>query len=466
MGYLDKYKGDYENTQRRSVYDILSLDPQKDWAVLDANYVAKDIDKVKIGGNTFTNYGDFQFVWEKSYNESPERSIGGVIDNLNSQTTFVTPHLILNFAVMSIDDYRKIMRLDLEQNEFVVECYDPIYNKKFEGKMYFATPQMAKLFKLAKIRFDGERWEEFVELVGVQEYTVELIGTNADLDLVSVIYHLNPPSDTGYADYSIGDNEIYSGEDVVIGAVATDITEETFNGKYKFSKWNVEKENPTIPKDTGNYLNGYSYTINYGDEIIADGQSAFHLYAQWDATTNHTLTFNYGLADPVINESSYSYETSRPVQQGQGIGDLPLPQTPTVTAKDIYGKEQEYDTVYSNPVWWKTPQKVKKIDENGNDITHTLIVGNNDPYWSSRDSSIYLLYDVAKYNLYLYVDGKLFQSNTVETKSGIEYNTPMNLPHLVREGERFDGWYTTEGTKVSGNMPPYDLTLYARWVEK
>ena len=452
MGYLDKYKGDYENTQRRSVYDILSLDPQTDWDALKANYVATDIEKVKIGGNTFTNYGDFQFAWEKSYNESPERSIGGVIDNLNSQTTFVTPHLILNFAVMSIDDYRKIMRLDLEQNEFVVECYDPIYNKPFKGKMYFATPQMAKLFKLAKIRFDSGRWEEFVELVGVQEYTVELIGTNADLDLVSVIYHLNPPRDTGYADYSIGDNEIYSGEDVVIGAVATDITEETFNGKYKFSKWNVEKENPTIPKDTGNYLNGYSYTINYGDEIIADGQSTFHLYAQWEATTNHTLTFNYGLADPVINESSYSYETSRTVVQGQSIGNLPIADIPSVKIKK--GDKTETYYPYHSGAWYKTPVKAD----------NSVAVSDGTIYWLNKDSSIYLLFETYSYPLNLYLDGVLYQSNS------IQYNTPMNLPYLVKEGKKLDGWYTTadfqSGTKVSGNMPPYDLTLYARWVDK
>ena len=193
MSYLDKYKG---QDGRRSVYDILSLDPnnQAQWEnVIKPNYVATDMDKVVIGGNTFTNYGDFQFAWEKSYVKSPERSANGSIGNLNSYATFVTPHLIINFGIMSIDDYRRMMRLDLEANEFVVECYDPIYNNKFKGKMYFGTPQMAKLLKLAEIRFNGDAWEEFVELVGVQEYTVELIGTNADLDLVGVRYEVNAP---------------------------------------------------------------------------------------------------------------------------------------------------------------------------------------------------------------------------------------------------------------------------------
>ena len=433
MGYLDKYKGDFENTQRRSVYDILSLNPQTDWDALKANYVATDIEKVKIGGNTFTNYGDFQFAWEKSYNESPERSIGGVIDNLNSQTTFVTPHLILNFAVMSIDDYRKIMRLDLEQNEFVVECYDPIYNKPFKGKMYFATPQMAKLFKLAKIRFDGERWEEFVELVGVQEYTVELIGTNADLDLVSVRYIVNPPVGETPSVENGGENDVYKGEEVVIGS-NTDIPTETFGGDYKFKHW-VDEQGVV-------YTNGYAYTIN--DNLV--------LYAQWEATTNHTLTFNYGLADPVINESSYSYETSRTVVQGQSIGNLPIADIPSVKIKK--GDKTETYYPYHSGAWYKTPVKAD----------NSVAVSDGTIYWLNKDSSIYLLFETYSYGLNLYLDGVLYQSNS------IQYNTPMNLPYLVKEGKKLDGWYTTadfqNGTKVSGNMPPYDLTLYARWVEK
>jgi uncharacterized repeat protein (TIGR02543 family) len=429
MGYLDKYKGDYE----RSIYDILSLDPQKDWAALKANYVATDIEKVKIGGNTFTNYGDFQFAWEKSYNESPERSVGGVIDNLNSQTTFVTPHLILNFAVMSIDDYRKIMRLDLEQNEFVVECYDPIYNKKFEGKMYFATPQMAKLFKLAKIRFDSGRWEEFVELVGVQEYTVELIGTNADLDSVSVRYIVNPPVGETPSVENGDENDVYKGEEVVIGS-NTDIPTETFGGDYKFKHW-VDEQGVV-------YTNGYAYTIN--DNLV--------LYAQWEATTNHTLTFNYGLADPVINESSYSYETSRTVVQGKSIGNLPIADVPSVKIKK--GDKTETYYPYHSGAWYKTPIKA----ENSVSLT------DGTPYWLNKDTSIYLLFETYSYGLNLYLDGVLYQSNS------IQYNTPMNLPYLVKEGKTLDGWYTTSdfqsGTKVSGNMPPYNLTLYARWVDK
>ena len=87
------YKG---NFGRNSLYDILALNPNipQDWEVIKREYLAVDMDKVVIDGDTFTNYGDFQFVWEKSYVKEPERSGKGVIDNLNAYATFITPHFI------------------------------------------------------------------------------------------------------------------------------------------------------------------------------------------------------------------------------------------------------------------------------------------------------------------------------------------------------------------------------------
>ena len=437
MSYLDKFIG---QGGRRSVYDILSLDHNNNnqWEnVIKPNYVAEadgiKISEVKIGGNTFTNYGDFQFAWEKSYVKSPERSADGSIVNLNSYATFVTPHLIINFALMSIDDYRKIMRLDLESNEFVVECYDPIYNKKFKGKMYFGTPQMAKLFKLAKIRFDGERWEEFIELVGVQEYTVELIGTNASLDYVSVSYVVNPPANETPTVTNGAEDDVYNGEEVVIGA-STDIQTETFNGKYKFKNWNDKADGSGTT-----YVNGNVYSVN----------SSLVLYAQWSPTTERTLVFNYGLADPAINNTSYSYELTRSVKKGESIGILPSFDTPKVKAKDINNIEHEYSP-YQNGAWYKTPLKTAT----------SQAVANYTAYWSDFSSSLYLLFDTKSYNLKLVIQGGETTTKTVK------YNEGMDLPIYVQSGKRFEGWYidATFTTKFVGNMPPYDITLYARWV--
>lgn len=435
--YLNKYKSDNPE-QRRSVYDILSLDTEKDWGVIKERYVATDIDKVVIGGNTFKNYGDFQFAWEKSYVKTPERSANGSIGNLNSYSTFNTPHLIINFGLMSIDDYRAIMLLDLAQNEFVVECYDPIYNKKFKGKMYFGTPQMAKLFKIAKIRYDENRWEEFVELVGVQEYTVELIGTNADLDLVSVTYHLNPP--ISVADETQAEQDVYKGEDVIIGS-NTDFPSRTFDGRYKFTKWNTAVGEPLVKKDFGNYIDGYAYTIN--ENLV--------LYAQWEEVTDHVLNFSYGVADAQTANNSVTYPTRRYVKTGEGIGNLPtFPQNPVVKYN-----EEEY-TPYLNGAWYKTPVKAENSQP----------VNNNEPYWVEADATIYLLYDVAKYYLRLYVEEGSF--NSLKQYQQVEYNSTIVLPTYEKQGYKFDGWYKDELFQEKfkeTKMPPKDTTLYARWVD-
>jgi uncharacterized repeat protein (TIGR02543 family) len=437
MNYLDKYKG---QNGRRSVYDIMNLDPNSpaDWGIISQNYKANGIDRVRIGGDYFTNYGDFQFIWEKSYVKSPQRSASGAIDNLNSYATFVTPHLIINFAVMSIDDYRALMRKDLSQNEFEVECYDPIYNRMTTQNMYFATPSMAKLRTIAKKRFNQDEWEEFVELVGVEGYTVELIGTNTEIGNLSVIYHLNPPI-SGINEQNYAEPNVYKGQDIVIGTSASAIVNETFDGRYKFAKWTTDPNN----KEQGVFTNGNVYTITYD----------LDLYAQWDSVTNHTLSFSYGVADPVINGDTNTYETSRTVVQNKSIGTLPIPADPVVKAKDLNGKENEYKPYYGG-AWYKTPIKA----------SNSTPISDNATYWTNRDSTIYRLYSVNKYTLKLYLEGSLYQNNYVE------YNTAMNLPALVKDGYTFDGWYYTsdfkENTKASGLMPPYALTLYARWIKK
>ena len=453
MSYLDNLET-YDKYGRRSVYEILSLNPNisKDFEILKTEYRAVDIDKVIINGNTYTNYGAYSFIWEKSYIKSPVRSGRGNIGNLNSYPTFLTGHFVIDFSIISIDDYRSIMRQHYEQNEFTVECYDPIYNKKIKLKMYFATEEMAKLYTINKKIYNNNEWEDWILLAGVQDYQLEMISTNNELDLVSIVYHLNPPNnDEEYPivpDQTIAEPDIYKGEEVIIGS-ASKFQDETFGGLYKFTKWTISPNEKT----TGVYLDGYSYTIN----------NSLVLYAQWEPTTEHTLTFNYGIADPAITESEYSYETKRTVKTGEGIKTLPVAQTPIVKAKDINGVEKEYADVYSTPQWWKVPQKVKKVNDAGEDISDTLIVNDNEPYWTNRDATIYLLYNVTSYQLNLYLDGTLYQSNK------IEYNTPMNLPILVRSGYTFDGWYTSsdfkQNTKISGNMPPYALSVYARWVE-
>lgn len=441
--YKDKYMG--VSADRLSVMEILQrvgTTEYREGAI--KKYEAVDIAEVKIDGNRFRNYGAYSFIWEKTFVKSPERSADGSLGNLNSYATFLTPHLIMDFSVMSIEDYREIMKMHYEANEYTVECYDPIYNRKIKAKMYFGTEEMAKLYTIAQNRLlPNGQWEEWVDLVGVTEYKVELIGTNNDLDLVSVTYHLNPPASTGVADKTEGEPDVYKGEELIIGGAST-FPSETFGGAYKFKKWNVSPDGGVL----GNYINGYAYTIN--TDLV--------LYAQWEETKSHTLTFNYGLADEIASQNPDKYPTQRTVVYKKGIGEIPV--APYIEV------DGEYVSPYENGAWYKTPTKA----------INSYPVYSNDPYWIDRDGVLYLLYDTKSYNLTLKISEKepsasgiyVFETYLV---GKLKYGTSLNLPIPIKTGYNFDGWYThadfAEITKYTGDtMPAHDLTLYARWIKK
>ena len=87
---------------RRNVIDILSLNHNipEDWEIIEKEYKAVDIDKLKIDGNTYTNYGAYAFIWEISYVKPPERSANGAISNLNSYAVIITGHLIIDYSII------------------------------------------------------------------------------------------------------------------------------------------------------------------------------------------------------------------------------------------------------------------------------------------------------------------------------------------------------------------------------
>lgn len=139
-------------------------------------FIADGMESFSVDGVVYTGYAKYTFLWERSYLEEPKRNGKGSIENMNEiYASFPTAHLIVDYSVMSIGDYRTMMKqlLPNGKNEFTVHCYDPIYDKMIDVKMYFATPEKPEYYCLANS-------EGKVELLGVQNYTVELIGTNSD----------------------------------------------------------------------------------------------------------------------------------------------------------------------------------------------------------------------------------------------------------------------------------------------
>ena len=241
-----------------------------------AEYKAVGIENVIIDGNVFTDYGVFSFLWEKSYVKSPVRSGDGTIGNLDSYAWFLTPHLKIDFSLMSIDSYRTLMKLIYSKNEFTVTCYDVVYNKTETHKMYFTTEEMPKLWAIVDA-LNGD--ENAIMLLGVQDYTVEMVGSNSEVKTATITYNLNVPNGVvwnGETEVSVetpinvalpvGDNAIIKTYEL---GDASRISNITFDNKYKFKHW-AENSN-----DTG---------FKYIDTDAYRFRNDITLYAIWGAS--------------------------------------------------------------------------------------------------------------------------------------------------------------------------------------
>lgn len=244
----------------REILGLPLSDPQR--AKYNANAVGKRIDQIIIGETKISGYGAFSFIWEKSYVKSPTRSADGSIGNLNSYATFVTPHLKIDFSLLFIDDYRKIMQLLYQKNEHTVQCYDIVNDRMTTNNMYFATESMPVIYSVAR-QIQGEEIP-CIELLGVKDYTVEMIGTNTKLGGKTVTYDPNTPFSMNINSVVI---DVVVGQEIIIGEGADSITTAEpvdSDGKtWEFLRWT------NIPDGIGTlYRNGdtqfiYDNTVFY-----------------------------------------------------------------------------------------------------------------------------------------------------------------------------------------------------------
>lgn len=413
----------------KTVQEILQLNPDKasDYITLK-EYIPKDIEFVTIGGKTYRNYGAFWFFWEKTLVKAPKRSTNGAMTNINNISSFLTGHLVIDFSVISIDDYRSLMRTHYEQNETVVKCYDFIYNTVAELKMYFATEERKKLYIVNRNRFNAGAWEDFLVLAGVKDYQLEMIGTNNGLDTVTVTYNFNAPSSVGDYTTTIGADEVSKGSDFVCGRnLERDVLNETFNGRYRFVKWNTEKNG-----SGQTYIDGQAYTIN----------GSLVLYAQWESSTELTLSYSYGLSAPMTDQNGKPIY-NKLVTKGGSIGALP-----TFDARPSVIYESSIYYPYKDGAWYKTPIRA----------TNSRLQ-NNTIFWGQTDTQIYLLYEAETYEIDYYVDGVYFTTKTCK------YGEALNTVQLYKNGYTLSAWYLdTELKKPAPTiMPPLNISLYAKW---
>ena len=255
----------YEDRSVREQMNRLPLELQQ-------YYEKTQLDRIKIDGVEIHGYFEYSFLEEKSYREQPVRSDAGVIEDLDSYATFLTPRLIIKYNMMHIDDYRKLMKLLKSKNEFEVECYDIVEDKRVTHRMYFAPPQMPIIY------------QQYLMALGIQEYSIELIGTNST---PTMKYDFNIPADAlsyfktqdpgeplerdgvsvGYnTKTTIGNLAItnrYGSNITFVNAFTADASAP----QYAFVQWNTRKDGT-----------GVAYADNNGYYISQNTT----LYAQWE----------------------------------------------------------------------------------------------------------------------------------------------------------------------------------------
>ena len=155
-------------------YPYRTIDEQAERLPLEfqEKYKTTALDRIEIDGCEIHGYFEYSFMEEKSYAEQPFRSQDGSIEDLDNYTTFLTPRLIIKYNMMNIDDYRNLMTLLKSKNAFNVTCYDIVADRRVTHEMYFANPKMPVIY------------QQYLSALGVQDYTIELIGTNRKPDKI------------------------------------------------------------------------------------------------------------------------------------------------------------------------------------------------------------------------------------------------------------------------------------------
>lgn len=370
-----------------------------------------------IDANEITGYFSYFYVNAKSYQTGDSditRSLDGKIINLNSYPTFLTPRLKIEFKYMKIETYRTIMRLLQSKNEFLVTCYDIVQDKMVSHNMYFQPEDYPEIF------------HHGLDVLAVINYTIELTGTNTELEGVDIIYHSNYPDGS---DSTVGAGTTYAvNEEVIIG----ENVDFTYTG-YALNNWNTKADGSGFT-----YLNNNVYTLTENVDLV--------LYAQWIDTNTYTLSYNYGFGSTYAPDGVPLY--SKSITIGSTYGTLPNTDAPTVT----YDGEEGIQP-YTRKGWYKTPI----IATGSTPITANTI------YNTQANTTIYQIFEPKEYTITYVMNG----ANESYAPLTQKYNQPIYAPQTpTKKNYTFGGWY--KDTKFEEEftfsvMPPKNISIYAKW---
>ena len=407
----------------------------------NANAIGKQMSVVKIDGVEISGYKAFSFVRKLSYTTEPKRAGDGSLGNIDSIPVILTPQLQIDFSLLFIDSYRKIMNLIYARREHLVECYDIVRDTRVQEKMYFEPEELPKLVAIAR-EMQGDE-NSVIELLGVQDYSVVLTGTNNPTDNITIIY------------LDKGDN--------VLGAESGALNSEFLIGN-----------NVVVPEYDGYAFNNYwervggviTYPNNEAYRLVLESQAEqdtrqIVFKANYKSTREFNLVLSYGLATPIKDKNGkditlLKFMVDETIGQAISRNAIALWEGGTLATlpqgepKTIKINNNTY-TTHNWVGWFETAQK----GENQTALSTSSQLSVN------GDMIIYGVYQAVKNDVVFVSDNSISYSPLLD----VEYGSSVAVPLPYKEDYTFAGWYTdaTFENKFDGKMPPYDLTLYAKW---
>lgn len=238
----------------------------------------KNLTSFTLDTETYSGYKGYSFFWELTLVSEPERSSSGVID-LSSNAYFITPHLRIDFSVISYQDFQRLRQQQLSKLYFNLTCFDTDFGETITEEVYFHPDTLPNFVTMAR-KLNGEKW---TEIIGASNYTIELVGTNRTAKQATITYFLNEPhgSNIGMQHTSVekkfpknstvgvGNNAlIQTGTEEATGnPIYTKISDITFEDKFRFLYWNTRQD-------------GVGFKYIDGDEYFLRGD--IKLYAVWE----------------------------------------------------------------------------------------------------------------------------------------------------------------------------------------
>ena len=234
--------------------------------------------------------------------------------------------------------------------------------------------------------------------------------------------------------------------------VGEGISVPSLNGRPFSGQWKRESTNTYFNNKT-------AIELQFEDNTSEEATKTVSFIAQYANKAEYTLSLSWGIGEPLkdINGNDitaikfYYTDTVGEALQRNAIELITGGTFTSLRTSQIPNLVENGTTypLYKSVSWRKGATKDYSA------------VGNSTVLNVARDMIFYQVFQPVTKSV-------TFESNggtTYNQLTNVEYNSTVALPTPYKAGKTFKGWYKDSGFKTSfnGKMPPYDITLYAKW---